>query len=268
MSCKVSIVMPYYNRINQLYLTLRTLEHWCKNLDVEVVIVDDASDQVCSPAPIIGKFDLNINLIEIKKEDKKWINPCHCFNIGFKEAKGEIIIIQSPETFHLGQVIGKAIATVTPDNYVLFPCKSIKSDWTERLWNFRDVPDCISKIEGVIKPILNAGGAWYHHPTRNPTCYHFLSAINRNTLLEVLGGFDERYAKGFAFDDNEFLERIKRSPLEIVQVSSNDTVGVHQWHPNVNQANCKDILWQNNWRLFIEHTKIETGWKANVKSSS
>lgn len=268
MSKKASIVMPFYNRLQHLHFTLKMLEQSTPvKADFEVVIVDDASDLDKRPSLIVDKFDLDINLIVINKEDKCWINPCHCFNIGFREAIGDVVIIQSPECFHLGNVIHTAIQRVTPNNYVLFPCKSITADTTERLWVKRDEPGMYNRLSDFVAPAIRGASSWYHHPTHNPTCYHFLSAINRNTLLEELGGFDERYARGCAFDDNEFIERIRRSPLEIVQLASLDCMGVHQWHLKVHTGNCKDPVWQNNWRLFINHTKKETGWRANQEDA-
>jgi len=265
---KASVVIPYYNRLEHLYFTLRTFENWNTKEDVEIIIVNDASNDDKNPSLIIDKFNLNINLIEIKKEEKKWINPCHCFNIGFKEAKGEIIIIQSPECFHLGPVIDTAVKHVTSDNYVLFPCKSVPADVTEKLWTVKDSTILQKELNRILQPIKQKTGCWYHHPKHNPTCYHFLSAINRKTLLDELGGFDERYARGCAFDDNEFITRIKRSPLEIIQLSSLDCIGVHQWHPKIHSGNCKDEVWQNNWRIFLGQTKQESTWKVNNETNS
>ncbi|WP_435523778.1 glycosyltransferase family 2 protein [Chryseobacterium indoltheticum] len=43
-----------------------------------------------------------------------------------------------------------------------------------------------------------------------------------------MGGFDERFAKGIAFDDNEFLYRVNLKGLEVQIVE--DPIVLHQNH--------------------------------------
>ena len=77
-----------------------------------------------------------------------------------------------------------------------------------------------------------------------------------------MGGFDERYAKGIAFDDNEILLRIKRKGLTINIVD--DPFVVHQHHySEFNWAgitNTQELL-DKNKKLFNEVTLKETNWK-------
>jgi GT2 family glycosyltransferase len=45
--------------------------------------------------------------------------------------------------------------------------------------------------------------------------FHFCSALSKNNYQKI-GGFDERYCNGIAYDDNCFYERIRLNGLKIV----------------------------------------------------
>jgi GT2 family glycosyltransferase len=49
------------------------------------------------------------------------------------------------------------------------------------------------------------------------------------TDLDKVGGFDERYAKGISYDDDDFLYRVNDKGLSIKIV--NDPFVIHQYHP-------------------------------------
>ena len=103
---KISILMTYYKRIRELKNTLHSFRE-SKHDDFEVIIVDDATgDGEHDSKSVVGEFsDLDIKLIRIDPKDKWWLNPSVPFNIGFKGASGEKIIIQNAECFHNGDVI-------------------------------------------------------------------------------------------------------------------------------------------------------------------
>ena len=97
--------------------------------------------------------------------------------------------------------------------------------------------------------------------------YHFSTAITRKDL-ECLGGFDELFALGIAYDDNEFLSRIKKKNLDILFVD--DELVLHQNHysPNSNSFQNRDHkmhLTVRNIRLFEKLSK-KSYYKANIIS--
>jgi len=254
----LSIVMPYYNRPNQLTLTLRTMELSEKYLDAEVIIFDDGSDSDKRSSDVSKWTAMNVKNFYYPKEEKTWKNPCYLFNEGFKKASGDIILIQNPECFHIGDIIKYAIEN-TADNYLIFSCKHIKEAISEKLLKIFDAPE----YQSYLNKLRTATNGWYNHPKYNPTKYHFTSSISRKNLTEF-GGFDLRYKDGYSFDDDEFLERMKRSPFPIVDVPSDLCFSAHQWHPCTHPpTGCKDIGWNKNHSLFINHTMKETGWRTN-----
>lgn len=113
----VSIVMGYYNRIDQTEITLDTISK-TEYKNFEVIIVDDGSTDQHDLKKIIYKYNYYIKLIKINKTQKKWINPCVPYNIGLQIAKGDIIIIQNPEVAHVGDVIKFTIENISEGIYL------------------------------------------------------------------------------------------------------------------------------------------------------
>ncbi len=69
---------------------------------------------------------------------------------------------------------------------------------------------------------------WYQHSQRRNCCYHFCTALTRENWHRV-GGFDERYADGIAYDDNDFRESVRAAGLQFVV--RDDLKTTHLWHP-------------------------------------
>ncbi len=242
---KISIVTAYYNRKT---LFLRTLESIEKQItgalkgSVEVIVVDDGSKKEERLEGIENNYSFDLKIIRLDPKDKWYCNPCIPFNVGFKEAKGDIIIIQNPECYHVGNLLEYAVQNVTEDNYISFSCWALSKEDT----------DTFGKKEIIItNQISNSEihSGWYNHPS-NPKGYHFASAIKRLNLNK-LGGFDEAFAKGIAFDDNEFIYRIVKK-LNLNVIICPNPIVLHQNHYDEESAFKKthfgghmEKLWRN-----------------------
>jgi GT2 family glycosyltransferase len=213
----ISIVMAYYNRLPQLKYTLKTFQaSLCK--EFEIVIVDDYSSPQHSLNGLNSEFrSLNIKVIKMQdlSKAKTYVGPSIPYNVGFKQSCGDKIIIQNPECCHIGDVISYTEQNLNDNNYLSFHCWAGGKRETEILHN-----------QGYLDTTISQG-RWYNHSVHRPASYHFTTAITRKNLKE-LNGFDEQYAYGFNFDDDEFVERIKKKGLPIKFV---DTPWViHQYH--------------------------------------
>lgn len=218
----ISIVMGYYNRLRLLNYTLTTIAKTA-HTDYEVIIVDDFSDRANSLKNLNEDFpNMNLKIIrmaDISKE-KDYCNPCIPFNVGFRHSVGDKIIIQNPECCHVGDVLTYTEQNLTDDIYLSYHCYA---SLPEDLLLLR-TGHPITMHDNVLS---HHGGCWYNHKDIRPCAYHFTSAITRKNLIE-LNGFDERFATGLNFDDDEFITRVQNKKLNIEFVE--DPFVIHQFH--------------------------------------
>jgi len=252
----ISIAIAYYNRKAHFLNTLRSMKK-SKYKDFEVIVVDDGSDDVHRIKDLEKEFGF-LRVIRIEKHEKRHTNPCVPFNIAIGETKGDIIIIQNPETLHYNDVLDYTANHIDKNKYLAFTTtnKDIMNVLNGFNWNEKEITD-------VIKIHFNdtMNNQWYCHRLFRPEAYNFCTAITREDLKE-LNGFDERYAFGIERDDVEFLTRIKRKGMNIVFVD--DVIVIHQKHALFNYQNPRlNELRNYNHRLFAQTTAIENIIKVN-----
>lgn len=233
---KVSIVMANHNRRKLLINTLKTIEFYNKDRDIEVIVVDDNSDKSESIVDVPGLFKIPVIIIPIEKSDKKWMCCCMPFNIGFSYATGNIIIIQNPENLHVGDIVGYALKHSVINVFLSFALysmnqeestKLIKKTISKGIFEGIRLKEAIGTFVGKKEQWKDGDTCWYNHSMYQPAGNHLISAIRR-TDLEDLNGFDERYGLGFAYDDFEFKVRILRKKMIIKIID--DPFAVHQRH--------------------------------------
>lgn len=255
----ISIVMGYYNRKPQIINTLNYFEHQYKTYNYEVILVDDNSDPEHHLDDVIKNYTFPIKYIKITEEEKgDRINPCTTYNKGFNQAEGERVIIQNPECIHRGDILGYVKQNITYNDYTAFSCYNCSSQelTEELLQNSSLINDHSFNSRNKFQ--------WYNHPTYRPVHYHFCAAI-MNDNLKLLGGFDEEFAKGHSYDDNEILLSISKNlKLDIKTIGPNESgYVIHQWHPNVAQTkfppavfNSMLIRNKNLYETYVrEHSK-------------
>lgn len=240
---KISIVMTYYHRREQLEYTLKTIS-WSK-FDMsllEIIIVDDGSSAAQSLSELILNVSIATKLIFLGpdyKRDKNYCNPAIPYNIGFGEAKGETIIIQNPEVCHIGDVIQYTMENINTREYLVFTCANLSSDDLNqemrsmlKRGDQASIQQLCSFINELSIDDQNGPGFWYSHGIYQASAFHFLTAIKSKNLFS-LGGFLEEFAFGFAADDNEFVFRIRnhiKLNVRFIDHQANP-FGIHQWHP-------------------------------------
>lgn len=250
---KVSIVMGYYNRKTLLIKTLESIQKYSDYLNFEVVIVDDASKEEERLEDILSMFDFDIVLHRISPEEKKHINPCIAYNKAFSLASGEVIIIQNPECFHVGDVISRA-SSINEGEYLSYHCYSLNKEETNQVIECdleeQEIPNIVLQEKAISR---DGESGFYVHKSLRPDAMHFCTAITK-TDLDKLGGFDERFADGYAFDDREFFDRINRLGLDIVHVD--DPLVFHLNHYNESSKNHTNT--PNNSHLYFSVTSRES----------
>jgi len=273
---KISIVMAYYNRKPQIISTLHSIQK-SEYENIEVVIVDDCSDDAHNLKDSIDSFNFEIKYIEILKKDRTWTNPCVPYNMGFDECEGDIVIIQNPECVHCGDIITYASEKVTQANYVAFSCYSLAPDKSRQLLsknicqNSPDLDSMVKSLSQEICPIVATGGGrnhlsmWYNHPEYRNLCYHFTTAISKDNLKDI-NGFDERFKNGFGYDDDELLIRIRRKGLIVESIHPDEGIfSIHLWHgdetKNPMNKRKRAKLYQIN-KNMLDRVRKESTWRA------
>lgn len=261
-----SIVMAYYNRKQQLLCTLDTILkskyiNTTENTSIiEIIIVDDNSDESERLEDVVGlqKYDkLNIRLIRLN--EKKFINPCYAYNLGLKETRNDIVIIQNPEVCHIGDILSYTAQRLQPNDYLSFSCYgSANIEENTRIINFitnnreNDIHDYIQsktyKIGGNSLFSDNIGG-WLNHRTHF-VGYHYLIAVHRNDLINKLnGGFDPDYSNGLCHDDDDFVRRVEKAKFNVLLPNidnRNNPMCIHLWHTKPKQLS---IVFKDKWTI-------------------
>ena len=263
---KISIVTAYYNRRKLFHNTLKTIEQSKYKDLVEVIVVDDNSRENERIDDFPDLFKLDIKVIRVEQKDKWWINPCIPFNMAFKEVKNEIVLIQNPECMHFGEIIEHTLNTIQDNMYLSFAAYSVDSLNQEKInkVNF-DSPTAKNQIGKIITPLrdgpLLADGtnAWYNHSKWRPETLHFCNAIMKKDL-DDLGGFDERFATGFAWDDSEFNWRVRIIKKMNVVIADRPFV-IHQFHGVSNYMNNQQAFAKNS--ALYQSVRLQQNYKAN-----
>ena len=223
----ISIVAGYYNRKKLFYETLKSISRSTYK-DIEFIAVDDASSQEQRIEEFQTEFPF-LKVIRIEPQHKWYINPCIPFNIGLREAKGDVIVLENPECYHVHDILTYVKDNIDDTKYITFSAYGIDSSTTTNLSTLNQNNNVINIFNSFPQRVYIGGDymGWYNHSKYRPVFYHFCSAITRKNM-EILNGFDERYAHGFGYDDNEILVRIYRMGLKI---SIEDSLSVlHQYH--------------------------------------
>lgn len=258
----ISIVTGYYNRKQLFYETLKSINR-SKFKDVEVIAVDDGSSPEHRIEDFMDEFPF-LDVIRVEKENKWYNNPCVTFNIGIREALGDVIVLQNPECLHVHDVLSYINENIDEYKYLTISAYGVNEEINKIIPTHAENNTLIDFFKTLPqKPYVGWDSiGWYNHTKYRPVAYHFCSAISRNNMGK-LNGFDERYARGIGYDDNEILVRIARMGLQII-IEDNVSV-IHQYHDTVswNKPNSKELT-ERNRKLLHEVTVNEKTYKANL----
>ena len=247
LNSKITIIMSYYNRKKQLLYTLESFKKY-NNYNLEVIIVDDLSNEENNLEDIIKEYNFKIKLIKVM--NKYWVNPCVGYNIAINNIDSDtnIVIIQNPEIFHCGNIINYLINNLKDNEYFTFPVFSSPNfEYNDLIYekskNTTNLYDFFLNTEKSYNRKFNG---WYNHHVFCPHNYHFLSALFYKDLKNKIGGFNNEFKDGIAYDDDEFVDRIEKT-LKIKCLNTKTAIGIHLFHDCYynNNINRKDLILKN-----------------------
>jgi glycosyltransferase involved in cell wall biosynthesis len=261
-SIKVSIVMAYFNRKEQLIQTIKSINK-SMHKNIELVIVDDASESDQATNLFVNNFvrdDIQVNIITIKKEDKTWVNPCIPYNMGFKHATGDIIMIQNPEVMHVGDCITDCVNNLEKGDWITFNCWGSPSFGVNKLLENETNESIIKFLKGAAFNIGGNGvvrndvGGWLNHYKNHFVAYHYLAAIYKEDLMTKMNeGFREDFKDSVGADDDEFVKRLiyNNFKFKIRELNDNNPACIHLFHERAKQV--RQFDWRVNKKIFDKY---------------
>lgn len=233
---RYSVLMPYHDRAKELRNTLLSFRHhYAGRTDYEVVVVEDLKD--------VGSSDLHGGLLSTLREftdipcviypsPSSCSNPTPAFNFGASRCKGAFIVITNPEVMHHADILSGLDGEfdADPNVYVVCGCRDVT----------------VTDRAGDWPSVRYADGQWLVHTVHNHRRLHFCSALSKGTYRKV-GGFDEEYAKGVGYDDDDFRNQVEACGVRFSD--RDDLLTLHQAHERnyiINEA-----LWGVNRKYYV-----------------
>lgn len=252
---KVSVVLSIHNRLE---LTRRGLWSLCQQTlskDLyELIFIDDMSSVDLRPLLLEYKGQLNIRHVKID-HTKHWsfrelnpdwdsgkgnfVNffhtPALSNNIGFRLAKGEVLVITQPEIIHKPTNLQRLYDRCIDGGHQIFGLHwqsnlqfvrwldQVGESWKQFYWD----------------ALLEIGGAKDSWPGHN-TWYWYIMGVRKDWVFTV-NGVDEIYMLGCCGEDDDFRNRIDWagcSPQDDLEV-----VGIHQNHSDEGDHRLRDDRW-------------------------
>lgn len=265
---RISITMAYYQRPDLLRNSLWAYHHLHPDRgDVEFVIVDDKSAEALRAQPVVDELSRVLDIKLFYRENKTGCNPAQPINISAKQASGEILVITNPETLPLTPILDQLDAAGVPsESYIIAPCYSV-SEEKQRIIAALDPtkPSFVDEVRARLQmndrqATRDGDDAWYIHPQLFPRALYFFAAMPRADFIEM-GGIDEDYQMGYAWEDTDFINRLAMKGTQMSFL--NGAVVLHQHHytsPASEGAVSPDR--HENDQLF--QTKMAAGqWRVN-----
>jgi len=251
---RYSFLIPYYNR-ESLRLTLTSFLHFYKERkDFEIIIIEERKNVLNEEyhRKLRDTIDAFKNFFSIKhlEYDKETYNPAPLYNLGEKNSIGQFLILTNPECFHMTDILHGFDEEIykNPNAYIICGCQNVSYSGSpyDQFINFNN----FTPIE------------WYQHTTHSDRQLHFCSCIAKMHYQRI-GGFDEEYAKGMAYDDNDLINTIKA--FEIPIVTKDELLIYHIHHPKQSRAEYPE-KWQINADYYVskwETPSIRRAFKKN-----
>jgi len=186
----ISIIMPYWNRLELLVRSLDRMAELYPTFDLEIVIADDGSEEGC----ILEKeYPWPLQAIYMPRKDQA-LNPCVPINLAVKASRGYITVLTNPEIYHPTAILGgmlDELVKMGPKGYIL------ASTWSTDYNRWYCHSSITSKKNAALGRL----------PLPKGSGLHFCSMMYRKFYDEI-GGFDEAYRDGQGVEDNDFCWKL------------------------------------------------------------
>jgi hypothetical protein len=264
----ISIIMAYHNKKEQLLITLDSINKSVYNKKyLEVIIVDDCSQEDEKLLNFLNVHDYNFRIKIFNINVKVFYNPCYVYNIGIKESRGEIIILQNPEVMLVNDCIKFVADNLEIGDWMTFNTYGLGSlQENQDIKNFSEIElfnhikNKNYKVGGnTYQDISNVNG-WLNHYKRHFVAYHYFGAIYRIDLMTKMeGGFCDDYKYGICFDDNDFVMYLTyhNFNFKTTEFEEDKPFNIHLFHNK--STNLEDEKLKELWNINKKVYEIRSG---------
>ena len=232
----LSIIIPTFARNELLKFGLTSISKQVTAFPYEIIIlneyVDDESKQLAeqfNARYILTRPNETVSSIS-------WRCPGYAINHGVKQARGKYIIIACPEIFHCNP---------TNIQYLINPLIMTNDKIVTYTDGVDDTGNLLNSLrQGVQENMLPQTAG--NRPLN--TEFPFFLAIRKEDFISI-GGYEEKFQQGFAFDDTSFWNRLKINGFIFTKVAGKIA---HIHHPRL-RYNMPEVqrLWKINEALYL-----------------
>ncbi len=258
---KVSVILSAFNRKDFLNRSLMTYvnQNFPKQ-EFELIVVDDQSSQdiyqLCKDYS--KKFNINFQYILVDGNkgafERKSFTPALSNNVGFKKARGSVLVVTGPETLQ-GENNIKLSYDMANAGYCVYGTI------------YRSAENFVNKIINKdllnisINELLKIPGAM--HDSSVLTGWWWYYVVVRKEYVFNINGVDERFMLGITGEDDNFAMRMSHSGIPLIR--SDDIVGIHQDHGKEDKTDHHSFRFSKTDfnKLVDVNRKFLEEWKIN-----
>jgi GT2 family glycosyltransferase len=229
--------MPYINRLEQLERTLISFAyHYGGRSDYEVIVVEDAKNDD-NLRGLLHKYRRRVPLrhFVLDRTENVWTPTLH-YNFGVEmAAHSRYVVLTNPECLHATDVLAgfdRYFNEAVRPAYIICTCKHVHK---------------CQMPNGDYGELTYEDGNWLQHSQRNNRMLNFCAVMPRDLYLKV-GGFDNEYATGYAYADDDFRDRVVMAVADVVL--ADDLLVLHQEHPRV-----VNMMPRDKYRPLLEQNR-------------
>lgn len=105
---KLSVILPFYYKTYEFDIALGYNKQYL-TADMELVIPIDEPDSEAEVKRILDKHSIKNYQIKVNPNKHEWRSPSKAINVGIRLAKGEYVLVMSPESICVTDVYGELL---------------------------------------------------------------------------------------------------------------------------------------------------------------
>jgi hypothetical protein len=239
---KYGILMPYFNRLEQLRMTLVSFKsHYGSRLDWRaVIIVDRKESEPDRVVDVILKLGLTRRCIVLDSPTVGPSNsPCREYNLAADAADAEFILPTNPECLHLTDILSQLDVNFGRDRncYVICACDSVTD---------------VHMTGDDLGTLTYRHKEWFQHSIHHDRRLNFCTAMSTENYRKI-GGFDVEFEAALGYADDDFLDRITTAGIRVITCDA--AMSLHLEHDVTNRGERRSLVADN--LLIYERKKAE-----------